>query len=860
MPADYQYQRPTRAAQFILELTENPELREHFRSRPARAVSSGVFPGLNAWERRMLATRDSGRMQVAAKQARLASSPAEQFVIDLYTNQSLMRQFLKVTRADFKAQNARAKIDGWLSQHGYNTTIAAITKAEPAVAATMLLAWTGLYVSADRTLTVTVVGDPIVNDNSLVFVNASRITGFSFAASTLSWASSPANPVSGSLTFSSPAPAGNAPVVRAVAGTIWAAGVSEPATPNVSLTETVLGANPLPVWAGRYTTAAPGPEVLITVTPPSAGTPGIGLTVGGAAVPSYTFEGRTLTWGSNSVTFAAGAEPGTAKFTGTINRAAVLGQSDPAYTGPYQGQYDVMQLGNGVWTRTSGIFFDGRALTIGKQKITGTDWKSGALSWQNATGPYDSGRLQFFIDPLTYLASFLGFAWAKGAAEPDRPNLRGTVSTGYLSSWSGSYPTSFADGSGGPALTIEGAAPPGQASVEVAGAAAGGTAFFNSELTASVGADTFDITFAAAAGGARTFNGTYKTTGWNSKGSTAAASQWIGTYGTLSRDAHGTFSPDPAVLSIAVTGAAITVKVTDGAASGVVAHPAFDPAFGTITWAGETGVPARFGNAAVAFAVDSATSYKVFAGSYWASGATPPPQAIWRGSTAPPPSPTAGELSPGGIAGIVLGTVGAGLLGVGFVLWRSGRLCCQGWSFLRRSSEAIDLCEPLKPHIETVLTIAPAGSRGVLGAGASPCQEAEEEADEADEAAEAEESAADEANPSDLPQLSGQEPVFEEPNVDVDTDVDVDVVVDVDIDTDIDTDVDVDVDIDVDIDVDVDFIAIVDVDVDIDIDIDTDVDTVVDNVTDNVTDTVTDTVSVIETIAAVAGESAVDPS
>ncbi len=855
VPADYQYQRPTRAAQFILELTEHPQLREHFRKRPGYAVSSASYPGLNAWERRMLATRDSGRMQVAAKQARLAASPAEQFVIDMYSNQALVRQFLQVTKANFKGPHPRDTINHWLSEHGYQTTIRDVHAAEAAVTATMLLAWTGVYTSADGTLTVTVLGDPVTNDNSLVFVNASRITGFTFAASTLSWAASASNPVSGSLAFSAPVPSGSAPVTRTVAGTIWPSGASEPASPNASLTETVPGTNPLPVWVGQYTTTtagAPGPEVLVTATPPAKGAPGVSVAVGGTPVPEYAFEGRTLTWASGSLTFAAGNQPGAMKFSGMVNGQAVTGASNPAYTGPYEGQYQASQLVNGVWTKLAGVFYDGSTLSVGKQKITGSDWTSGALTWQNASGQYDSGRLQFFIDPLTYLASFLGFAWARGAAQPDKPNIRGTVSVGYLSSWSGSYPTSYAGGTAGPTMTIEGAPPPGQASVAVGGTAAGGIAYFSSQLTGSVGNDSFDVDFALAAGGARTFDGTYNTQGWSSKGSSAAPNQWIGTYSTFSVDQHGTFSPDPAVLSIAVTGASVTVTVTDGAASGTVAKPVFDPRYSTITWAGETAVPARFANASIALAVDTATSYNAFIGSYWPGGGSPPNHAIWRGTSAPavvPPSD--GGLSGGGIAGIVLGTLAAGLLGTGYLLWRTGRLSCQGWSCFRGEYQAVEVCDKIKMNLAgpTAVSIAP-GPEAALGL--SPCEEAEEEADEGDEAYEAEESCADEANPADLPQTGGQEPVFEEPNVDTDVDVDVDVDVDIDVDTDVDTDVDVDVDVDIDIDVDVDFIAVVDVDVDIDIDIDTDVDTVVDNVTDNVTDTVVDNVSIIETVAATA--------
>ncbi|HEY7147184.1 MAG TPA: SAM-dependent methyltransferase [Streptosporangiaceae bacterium] len=843
VPADYQYQRKTRAGEFVLALTRDSALREQFRRQPGHAVSGQVFPGLNAWERRMLASRDSGRMQIAAKQSKLAAAAAEQFVMDLYTNQALARQFSAETTANFKVAGGQTAINHWLAAQGYDTTVAGISAAQPVVQATMLLAWTGIYRSADGTLNVTVVGDPVTNDNSVIYVNASRITGFTFTASTLSWASSRTNPVNGSLVFSAPAPAGSSPLTRQASGTIWAAGSTEPTAPNASLTEVVLTTNPLSVWTGRYQTmigTAPGPELLLTATPvngvaPSPGGAGIQLSVSGSPVTNYAFDGRTLSWTDSAVTFAAGEQPGSATLNGTLSGKAVSGTLDATYTTPYVGQYDTQQLVSGTWSAGNGVYYDGKTLTIGNQKITTVSWASGAMTWEKATGQYDSGRLQFVIDAMTYLPTFSGFTWAAGAAQPATPNIRGTLSMYYLSSWSGSYPTSYATGAAGPGLTIEGSPPPGVAIVQVGGTNAGAISYYNSELAGVVGSDKFDITFALAAAGARTFDGSYNATGWSSKGSSSQPNQWVGDYSTQSLDSWGTFTTDPAIMSIQVTGTVVTVEVNDAGTTGKVANPVFDPTYNTITWGNDKGMPARFANAAIALTFSTGTTYKSFTGSYWAAGASPPPKANWRGSNGQQPAPPVG-LPPWLIALIT----GGALLTVGTIIygiWRACRYNATINQLFNRQYTAIKVCKINGP--ETPLSV-----------GDSDCDDAQEEADESGEAAEAEEDYATEANPGDMPQVSGQEPEFEDPNIDVDVDVDVDIDVDIDVDTDVDTDVDVDVDVDVDIDIDVDFIAVVDVDIDIDIDIDTDVDSVVDNVTDNVVDTVVDNVTVLETLTA----------
>jgi hypothetical protein len=149
-----------------------------------------------------------------------------------------------------------------------------------------------------------------------------------------------------------------------------------------------------------------------------------------------------------------------------------------------------------------------------------------------------------------------------------------------------------------------------------------------------------------------------------------------------------------------VTGSVITVEVTDAGQTGKVANPVFDASYNTITWAKDTGMPPRFVNGAIALTLNDGTVYKSFLGSYWASGANPPPKANWRGTNAPQPAPPVGippwipiVISVGALA--VIGTTIYALL-------RGCRYNATIQQLFNRQYNAIKVCKingPNKPSL-----------------------------------------------------------------------------------------------------------------------------------------------------------------
>lgn len=830
VPRDYQFQRHTGAAEFVLALTRSEPLRRLYIREPAKAVAA--FPRLNRRERRMLATRHEGAVQIAAKAQTLEPSPDESFVIAVLTNPALAKGFMTQMQQNCSQQNGRALMDAWIASQGFpDATFANFGHASATVDATMLLPWTAIYQSTDGSDVVTIIGDPQNNANSLVFINLTRLANFTFANNVLQWTDD-VNPNSGSLAFfMNPSPG---KYTRGLTGSVWASGTAQPSpsTPNLNGNEVLLSANPLSVWTGQYTTQvtndgttfASGPTLVVTSPVPPASP---GITLNGQPVIGFTMSGNTVTWGSNSITFAMSTTTvGQRTISGTLDGfwtggPNMNGLTTPSYDDPYRGQYTAkVQQSSGAWTPISGVYYDGNILTIGKQQITTAVFSNSVVTWSGAGGTYDSGELQFTIDPLTQLAMFTGVVWASGQSQPATPNINGALSPAYLQTWSGTYPTTLA-AAAGPTLFIQGMPLGTPSIVTVDGRKAAATTFVNQELAATIDAtSSFDIDFDFVAG-VRSFEGSLTqppggSQPWSSDGPKGLPSSWVGLYQTASISTNGSLKP-AIQMAIGVNQGVPVVTLSDAHTTMNVVNAAFNTTYESLNWPSNNGTPDNnaYANGAVVFAADPINSQLTFTGSSWRQGDQPPAKPNWSGSTipAPPPPPPSSAGIPWWVW-VVVGSIGGGLGGGVYTYVRRTRLGKSAGNQHKYQSLEMQCHEKL----EFV--------RGSAEMDVDPCNQLEKDTEVAEESAAADAETATETNPGDIPQQFGAEPEFEPPVANVD--VDVDVVVD----TDTDVDVDVDVDVDIDVDIDVDFIAIVDVDIDVDIDVDSDVDNVTDSVTD----------------------------
>lgn len=833
VPDTYQFQRKTRAAEFLVELTRNHKLARLFTKDPRRAVSDDVFPGLSRQERRLLMSRDEGRMQLAAKGMLVGLSPDEQFVVDVLQRPALARGFKTVLAANCRDKTGRSVIDAWIKAQGYDTCFANFEAASANVSATMLLPWSAVYGAADGTV-ITILGDPQRNANSQVWLNCSRITDFTFANGVLAWSDFGG----GQITFQI---ASGAPGTyqRTLSGRVGEQSA-------FSADEVVLDAEGAVRWCGAYDleiTADPSitpwePYGRLVLDRSADG--GVAATLNGAELPNAVVADDSVSWYlpdgtlygivrfSRDATAPGGRALEGAVFPmtpGPVLQGACI-STDP---GAYLGQYVAQALGGGAWSPAPPVYLATAGIQIGSQVIPATA-VNGLVTWSGGPSGCGNGRLQFLVDPVTQLPYFNGKVW-DGTAEPPGPNLRGQFAPKMLDSWSGTYPTTLGSAAG-PSLRVVGAAPPHATAVLYQGQPVAAYSFINGDLHATTqDGSTLSVSFAYDGKTAsRSFSGQLTQKGaaqtWASDGASNDLTQWIGRYVTLEAAANGAFAPSATtvqILSDPVTG--YSVVLSDGATAVTLAADAiaYDPTYSTLSWAGQAGTPGggAYANASIALVRSDEHANLTFIGSYWNAGAKPPASANWSGVVQDQTSGSGGYAWKA--VAIALGAT-FGLMLVGAAIWLR---------FTSRVAQQTSEVEMQSLLCKEKVDLACASY--ALGAAADPCQQQEEDAEEEEDGLDADDEAAADANPADMPAESGLT-VDAEPNINVDVDTDVDVDVNIDVDVDVDVDVDIDVDIDVDV-------LFVDVDVDIDVDIDTDID----NVTDTVDVTDIDTVSVIST-------------
>lgn len=445
VPREYQFQTQTRAAEFLIELGQNPTLQDLYLREPAKAVAEDSFPGLSRLDRHLLAQRSEDWAQLAAKGSLVTRSPGERFVIDLHHRRNLARAFRSQLAAVYRngdpAHTAGTAVEAWLTSQGYQTSLSSLATANERVNASMLLPWTGVYSTSDGSLVITIIGSPHHNSWSLVYANRTPIANFTFNNSTLAWTAGEGNPHSAELTFDIVPPNGNRALVRTISGVFWEAGQQEPSAPNLQATEVGLANNPLSVWTGRYSTLVTrdgviwtkGPMVRV-VTPRPDQSPSVShLILEDRPVEAEDFQGTTLSWGDNQITFSQDEKvPGRNLLSGRLQGywaegVNVVGTSMPDDDTPFRGGYAAYLWSDSQWQPVGDFSYDLPDVRFGEQPLEQASFERNVLQWSSRNGVTNHGSLQFFIDPTTQIPKFIGYLWRAGA-KPEHPNLLGVYS------------------------------------------------------------------------------------------------------------------------------------------------------------------------------------------------------------------------------------------------------------------------------------------------------------------------------------------------------------------------------------------------------------------------------------------------
>ena len=190
IPASYHWQDETEAAKFLIELRFDPDLQELYRRDPQAALADPRFAGLSDRERGLLASRDSGSVQIAAKGSYQRSKPNEELIGALLNSRAAC-QGVRVTLKNQARADRREALAKWLAAQdmppGASVNWAKLASSADFVYRNNLYPWTGVYVDPESDATVVIVGNRRIRESSAVYIDGVRITRYRFANGMLSW-------------------------------------------------------------------------------------------------------------------------------------------------------------------------------------------------------------------------------------------------------------------------------------------------------------------------------------------------------------------------------------------------------------------------------------------------------------------------------------------------------------------------------------------------------------------------------------------------------------------------------------------------------------------------------------------------
>jgi hypothetical protein len=257
VPADYQWQENTAASRFILSLARDGALRHRYAADPHETLAAWR-DGLSDHERSLLAQRDAGAMQIAAKGWRRRQSPGNhRFLLHLLSRKSAMRA-LMVAVQRMRSGERCAAADDWARTRGFDVDWEELPADFELLLRGRLLPWTGLYLDAGHRTVLELRGRAGQIGSSLR-VNGAVVRGLVFEKGALRWSAADGNMTSGQLHVDI-GPQGR----RRLAGQVWAAGET-PGVRDVIVAETyrIRPRVPLCSLCGDYT--VPGGAGMLSI-------------------------------------------------------------------------------------------------------------------------------------------------------------------------------------------------------------------------------------------------------------------------------------------------------------------------------------------------------------------------------------------------------------------------------------------------------------------------------------------------------------------------------------------------------------------------------------------------------------------
>ena len=366
VPAGYHWQGETAANRFLIALRLDQELADRYRDNPHAALASAEFADLTARERTLLASRDAGALQVAAKGSQVVCAANRQLLEALFRQRPLLRrlaQLLSQGRCDTADLEAFAAASGHGDcQWGRLRTDIDLLQRD------LLFPWNGVYQANQPDQLLVLLGE---GPRARLLLQGKLISNFRFKRGVLRWQATSAQPSHGFLRVDV-----DARGQRRLLGSIWPAGEAVPADHRLVFNEVLPGRQHPAMAVGSYRSDA-GRLVL--------------------EVCDTSDQGRCLKLSLNGT-----------DLTGALalqGRHLLCGNQRFALDGSWQKEAEVAQSLRGEFVLKGHPVLRSLRLTADSLVLNGIatpcQWQHDQINWSDGPAWARQGQVSLLLDPIT---------------------------------------------------------------------------------------------------------------------------------------------------------------------------------------------------------------------------------------------------------------------------------------------------------------------------------------------------------------------------------------------------------------------------------------------------------------------------
>jgi hypothetical protein len=391
VPRDYHLQEEVAASRFLIRLRQDLALQDLYRRDPEKAVSPSIFPGLSERERSLLATRDAGAIQIAAKGSAKRSIANQHFLQDFVSNRRLAASLLQYMR---HRQPISQHLLDWAKEKNYTLEIENMRSDINLFEREQLMPWGGVYLNAATQQIITLLPSRSGIRNSLLLIDTKAIKGFRFTHGVLQWQAKKGNANQGFLRFDV-----DHLGKRRLLGNIWSVAESQTSLSTMVWHEVDPIRNHPSRYIGRYRQTQGERQHVLQLSCAVNQAQGRYLQAsldGKELHGEITFNGRSLIVGSNHFELAVGPLHSTEAW----HAETTLAES-------FNGRY-VLRLTKHLSQTTLQLDINKQTVCINGCQVSATFPTAHRLRWQDGPEIAPGGELHLLFDPITLLPEVFG--------------------------------------------------------------------------------------------------------------------------------------------------------------------------------------------------------------------------------------------------------------------------------------------------------------------------------------------------------------------------------------------------------------------------------------------------------------------